>query len=100
MQKLVRDKIPEIIERAGRNCHVRVLDDAEYFLELKRKLLEEVNEFLAETNLEELADIVEVIYSLAKAIGHDANQLEALRCKKNSERGAFEQKLFLESTDN
>ena len=61
MQKLVRDRIPEIINESGRHCSVRVLDDAEYYIELKRKLVEEVDEFLAETNLEELADILEVI---------------------------------------
>ncbi|MBL3284209.1 Nucleoside triphosphate pyrophosphohydrolase [Rickettsiales endosymbiont of Paramecium tredecaurelia] len=100
MRKLVRDEIPKIIEKTGRGCNVRVLDEEEYFLELKKKLVEEVDEFLAETNLEELADIVEVIYALAKAIGHDVKKLDSMRRKKKSERGAFEQKLFLESTDN
>lgn len=99
MQKLVRDQIPKIIENTGRRCKVRVLDEAEYYLELKKKLVEEVDEFLAEANLEELADIVEVIYALTKSIGHDVKELDEMRCKKNSERGSFEQRLFIESTD-
>ena len=93
MQKLVRDQIPEIIKKSGRHCSVRVLDDQEYYIELKRKLVEEVDEFLAETNLEELADIVEVIYALTKVIGYDEKKLDEVRHKKNSERGAFEQRL-------
>ncbi len=97
MQKLVRDRIPEIINESGRHCSVRVLDDAEYYIELKRKLVEEVDEFLAETNLEELADILEVIYALTKAIGYDEKKLDEVRNKKNSERGAFEQRLFLDT---
>jgi len=97
MQKLVRDQIPKIIEKSGRICRVRILEDAEYFLELKKKLVEEVNEFFTETNLEELADIVEVTYALAKTIGHDVKKLDEVRLKKNAERGSFEQKLFLES---
>lgn len=68
MQKLVRDNIPKIIEKTGRRCNVRVLDEAEYFLELRKKLSEEVGKFLTESHLEELADIVEVICALAKAI--------------------------------
>ena len=97
MQKLVRDRIPEIINESGRHCSVRVLDAAEYYIELKRKLVEEVDEFLAETNIEELADIVEVIYALTKAIGYDKKKLDEVRNKKNSERGAFEQRLFLDT---
>lgn len=100
MQKLVRDLIPGIIEKTGRRCNLRVLDEKEYFSELKKKLVEEVDEFLEEPNLEELADIMEVVHALAKAIGHDDKKLDELRCKKKSERGAFEQKLFLESADN
>lgn len=100
MQKLVRDQIPKIIELSQRRCNVRALNDTEYFIELKRKLVEEVDEFLTEPNLEELADIVEVIYALTKAMSHDVKKLDEVRRKKNSELGSFEQRLFIESTDN
>ena len=79
---------------------MRALDETEYFIELKKKLVEEVDEFPTEPNLEELADIVEVIYALTKAIGHDIKKLDEVRRKKNSERGSFEPRLFIESTDN
>ena len=61
MQKLARDRILKIINESGWHCGVRSLDDAEYYIEFKRKLFEEVDELLAETNFEELADIVEGI---------------------------------------
>lgn len=77
-----------------------MLNETEYYLELKKKLVEEVDEFLAATNIEELADIVEVIYALVKAIGHDVRKLDEVRRKKNSERGSFEQRLFIESIEN
>ena len=58
--KLVYDQIPKIIEKTGRRCNVRVLDETRYYLEIK-KLVKEDDEFLTETNIEELADIIEVI---------------------------------------
>ena len=67
--KLVRDRIPEIIEANGHKCETRVLNDDEYLLELKNKLQEEVNEFLESGSVEELADILEVVHSLSAQFG-------------------------------
>ena len=97
MAKLVRDKIPEIILKAtGKSAKVVVLGDDEYEKALKRKLQEEVKEFLESGETEELADVLEVVYSLSKVKGVSWNELEELRRKKREERGGFEKKLWLE----
>lgn len=93
--KLVRDRIPEIIAAEGRRAEVRVLTEAEYLAALKQKLGEELAEYLKDDNLEELADLMEVVYALAVAKGSSPSELEALRAKKQQERGGFRERLFL-----
>ncbi len=95
--KLVRDRIPEIIQAGGGAPQVRVLDQAAYRVALARKLQEEVDEFLRSGQAEELADILEVIYALAQVQGMAPSQLEALRLRKRGERGGFQRRLFLVS---
>lgn len=97
--KLVRDKIPEIIERSDKTPHTRILDDDEYITELDRKLDEECAEFHKDKNVEELADIMEVVYALAKAVGSSPDELERVRKGKADKRGSFEKKIFLERVD-
>ena len=94
--KLVRDKIPEIIENAGKTSHTRILDNNEYITELDRKLDEECAEFHKDKNVEELADIMEVVYALARAVGSSPDELESVRKDKADKRGGFEKKIFLE----
>jgi predicted house-cleaning noncanonical NTP pyrophosphatase (MazG superfamily) len=88
--KLVRDRIPEIIRASGKEPLVRVAD-AEVFRDLLRdKLVEEVDEFLAsDGDLEELADILEVVLALADDLGAGPAQLEEMRAAKAAERGGF-----------
>lgn len=93
--KLVRDKIPEIIEASGKKCNIAILSDAEYLTMLDAKLDEELAEYHQDQNLEELADLLEVIYAAAKARGYSVEELEKLRKKKASERGAFSKKILL-----
>ncbi len=93
--KLVRDKIPEIIAHEGKKAIVRVADDTEYFLLLKEKLKEEVAEYLESENVEELADILEVIHALAKHQNIIPQQLEHVRQQKARERGQFSKRLVL-----
>lgn len=62
--KLVRDNIPSIIQKDGKKANVRILDDKEFLNSLKIKLVEEVNEYLESDDIDEIADILEVIYSL------------------------------------
>ena len=66
--KLVRDKIPEIIEASGKTCETEILSDKEYLQMLDKKLGEELAEYYKEQNIEELADLLEVLYATAKAL--------------------------------
>lgn len=93
--KLVRDKIPEIIEASGKKARIRIADDAEYPALLCRKLSEEVNEFLENNDPKELADIIEVIISLSKTYGMSLDELLMIADKKRAERGGFYKKIVL-----
>lgn len=100
--KLVRDKIPEIIEASGKHCTVRVLDDVEYVDALKFKMQEELNEFLNaddDHQLEELADLVEVINSFVRSKGLAIEELEQIRKAKHIERGGFDGRIMLLTVD-
>ena len=94
--KLVRDKIPEIVEAAGKACVTHILSDDEYIVALETKLNEEVAEYQADKNLEEMADVLEVLQAICVARGHSIAQLEAMRAKKADEHGGFKDKIFLE----
>ena len=93
--KLVRDRIPEIIEASGKTCKTEILPDDEYLKMIDAKLDEELAEYHREQNIEELADLVEVIYAATKARGYTLGELEQARAEKASKRGAFEKKILL-----
>lgn len=93
--KLVRDKIPDIISENGRTPITRILNKDEYAEALQQKLKEEVAEYLESGEIEELADITEVIYALAKTQGIDQKSLEEIRIKKRTQRGGFDERIFL-----
>lgn len=93
--KLVRNKIPEIIEKSGKVAVTRVLSDEEYRVYLEKKLDEEVAEFHESKSLEELADIIEVVHALAD---YDIDTVDELYKKwywKGIERGGFSEKILL-----
>lgn len=96
--KLVRDKIPQIIESNGEQAKIRILNDEEYRAELNKKLLEEVAEYSADNNVEELADIVEVVYGILNSMGISIEEFETIRKAKVDKRGAFQERIFLEET--
>ena len=96
--KLVRDKIPEIIEKSGAKCKVRVLADSEYLEMIDKKLDEELKEYHKDKNLEELADMLEVIYAATLARGYTLEELESARAMKKETRGGFEEKILLIET--
>ncbi len=96
MNKLVRDKIPEIIENTDKSCVTHVLNDEEYIAALEVKLNEEVTEYQNDKSLEEMADVLEVLQALCIARGYSLEELETVRAKKVNERGGFEKRIFLE----
>lgn len=98
--KLVRDNIPHIIEKEGRKATVRKLDKAETITNLERKLIEEVGEYIEDKTVDELADILEVLYALCEINGITREHLEQIRKSKAQERGAFKKGLFLEYVEN
>ena len=93
--KLVRDRIPEIIEASGKTCVTEILSDEDYLRMVDAKLDEELAEYHKDQNIEELADLLEVIYAAAAARGYSREQLETVRAQKAEERGGFEKKLLL-----
>ena len=93
--KLVRDRIPEIIEATGGKCNVKILSDEEYIKMVDAKLDEELAEYHADQNIEELADLLELVYAATLARGHTLEELEHVRAEKAKKRGAFKGKIFL-----
>ena len=98
--KLVRDKILEIIKANRQKPTHKILTADEYAVELTKKLVEEVEEYKKDKNTDELADIMEVVYALASLHSCTAEELEKIRAEKAEKRGGFEKKIFLvEMTD-
>ena len=94
-QKLIRDRIPEIIQSNGGKAEIRVLTDEEYPRFLEAKLDEEVGEYHRDQNPEELADILEVVYALAANLGVSKEKLHEIYQQKHDSRGGFEKRLML-----
>ncbi|TYR72596.1 nucleoside triphosphate pyrophosphohydrolase [Rossellomorea vietnamensis] len=97
--KLVRNRIPEIIESNGKRFSTRILSDEEYITELENKSFEELEEYRdAETRdvaLEELADLMEIVHAFANSHGSTLEEVEEIRRMKAEKRGAFDKKIFL-----
>lgn len=97
--KLVRDKIPEIIEQNGGKPEIRILTSEEYLEFLERKLDEEAGEYHRDKNAEELADILEVVFALASATGCSRQELMKIYEQKHEARGGFEKRILLISSE-
>lgn len=95
-RKLVRDRIPEMIEQAGQTCSYSVLSDEDYLEMLDEKLNEELAEYQESKSMEELADLLEVMKAVAIARGSFPGEVEEIRRLKADQRGGFEKKIFLE----
>ena len=93
--KLVRDRIPEIIEAGGSTCVTEILSDEKYLKMIDAKLDEELAEYHQDQNLEELADLTEVIHAAVIARGYTLEDLEQVRAEKALKRGGFEKKILL-----
>ena len=98
--KLVRDRIPEIIKASGKECVTHTLGESEYLDALKKKLLEESEEVEATKNdtdlKEEMADVVEVLAALSVNIGTNLGEIIKIASNKRSRRGGFDKRIFLE----
>ena len=97
--KLVRDRIPEIIGAAGKTWVTKTLDDAASIAALDKKLSEELAEYHADGSMEELADLLEVMMAVAAARGHDFAEVEDIRRRKAEARGGFRRRIWLESVE-
>ena len=93
--KLVRDRIPEIIESTGKHCIHNTLSDDEYLKMLDEKLSEELQEYQESKSMEELADLLEVMMAVAIARGSSIEEIDRIRIAKAEKRGAFMQKILL-----
>jgi len=94
--KLVRDKIPDVIAANGETAVFHVAGDGEYWEKLKEKVLEEFKEFVADESAEEFADLMEVLGAIAAFKGFGAEEIAELRRAKNEKRGAFADRIILE----
>ncbi|MDO5152817.1 MAG: nucleoside triphosphate pyrophosphohydrolase [Eubacteriales bacterium] len=93
--KLVRDKIPEIVEASGNTCVTEILSYDAYIRALDNKLNEELAEYLQSKSLEELADLLEVMDAVVKARGYTWDDLTRVRKEKRVHRGGFDKRIFL-----
>lgn len=102
-KKLVRDKIPSIIEKNNEKPITRILSDDEYMVELKTKIQEETKECVQSESVkelvEELADLEEVLRAILEHNKISYEEFESIRKAKVEKRGAFKEKIFLESVE-
>ncbi len=97
--KAIRDKIPQIIKSSGKNCNVKKLDDSEFLIQLEKKLVEELTEYQDSKDVEELADILEIIYRISELKGVVPDELDKIKQEKALKRGKFDDNLFLIDAD-
>lgn len=97
--KLVRDKIPDIILNRSGMCDFEILDSESFRIALNTKLLEEVNEYINDEKEEELADILEVIDCIVKTNGFSFEKILSIKANKKELNGCFDRKIFLRSVN-
>ncbi len=94
--KLVRDKIPhQINNEQGRKANYKILSDEQYIKELDKKLFEEAHEFIEEYSVEELGDLMEVIFTIMEIKNISIQQVEEARKIKENKKGGFKDKIYL-----
>lgn len=95
--KLVRDYIPDIIRSNGAKCETMALDDQAYIQALDTKLMEEFGEFRENRNVEEIADMLEVLFAMAKAHGYSWIDVASAHREKRVKRGGFDRAILLKT---
>ncbi len=99
--KLIRDKIPELIASHGGTSKTHVADGNEFWVKLKEKLVEEAQEFVKDESEAELADLQEVVEAICTFKKYDTDQITSIKQSKLESRGGFTKRLILEeSSDN
>jgi predicted house-cleaning noncanonical NTP pyrophosphatase (MazG superfamily) len=93
--KIVRDKIPEIIEKSGKTCEIEIVSDEKSLVYLEKKLQEELDEYMEIGKLEELADLLEVIEAVALKKGSSLEEVMKIKEEKKEKRGGFEKNILL-----
>lgn len=96
--KLVRDKIPEYIQNKGGNPISHVAEEKEYWIKLKEKIQEELDEFIKDENIEEFADLMEVLDAVAEYKKFSPHHVKEHREKKAKERGVFKERIILDES--
>lgn len=96
--KLVRDRIPKIIESSGNHCEIEVVNDEIALEYLYKKLNEEVSELLEDKNLEEIADVVEVLFAIGSKYGYSEYDILSKRNEKRVKSGGFEDNIILKKS--
>lgn len=97
--KLIRDKIPQIIKEKGQTAVTHIADEKEYWVKLKEKLGEEIQEFLKDESPEEIADVLEVLYAICDFKKISRAEIEKIRQEKAAKRGGFKDRIILEETN-
>lgn len=97
--KLIRDKNVEVMEKKGCKVTYEILDDKRYREELDKKLKEEVNEYLEAYDIEEMADVMEVIYAMLEYTGVTMEEVEKVRLEKQNKKGGFKNKIYLKDVE-
>lgn len=95
--KLVRDRIPKIIEESGKKCEVEIVSNEVALEYLYKKLSEEVEELLTDKNIYEIADVMEVLFAIAGKYGYSEDEVLEVRNVKKSARGGFEDNIVLKN---
>ena len=93
--KLVRDKIPQIIKDSGNECICETLSDEEYRRMLNEKLVEEAMEYAKTGDIEELADMGEVMHAILDYKNTSLEEFQKIRMEKLQARGGFKDRILL-----
>lgn len=97
--KLVRDRIPDIVKQDGKRAAFRYLEEDEVIVQLFNKLSEETAELQDAQNVEEVADVIEVLFAIAQRYGYDEQQTLERVHQKRQQRGGFQKGILLEHVE-